>query len=106
MYHSISSAASPRFRQFTVSRELFAEQMAHLHEDGYTPITVTQLIRARSQEGHEQDKQGEKSKECRLPERPVVLTFDDGFGDFYTAALPVLMRYDFTATIFVVTGFW
>ncbi len=93
MYHSISHDASPKFKPFAVSPELFAKHMAYLHEHAYTPITVTQYVKALSQE------------EASLPERPVVLTFDDGFADFFTEALPVLMRYSFTATLYVATGF-
>ncbi len=39
------------------------------------------------------------------PERPVVLTFDDGFADFFTETLPVLQQYNFTATLYIATGF-
>lgn len=93
MYHSISKAAVPKFRQFTVSPELFAEQMAYLHHYRYTTMTVTQFVSARAQ------------GMSALPERPIVLTFDDGYADFYTAAFPVLKRYDFTATIYIATAF-
>ncbi len=40
-----------------------------------------------------------------IPEKTVVLTFDDGFRNFYTAAFPVLQSYGFDATVFVVTDF-
>src|SRR5258708_30919531 len=40
-----------------------------------------------------------------LPAGPVVLTFDDGFADFYTNALPVLQQCGFTATLYIATGF-
>jgi peptidoglycan/xylan/chitin deacetylase (PgdA/CDA1 family) len=40
----------------------------------------------------------------QLPAKPVVLTFDDGYADFYEAALPLLARYGFTGTVFVTTG--
>lgn len=38
-----------------------------------------------------------------LPKRSIVLTFDDGYENFYTEAFPRLARYGFTATVFVVT---
>ena len=93
MYHSISSAAGARFRQFTVSPASFAEQMAFLHRQRYTPLTVTQYIQARSQGA------------SALVERPVILTFDDGFADFFTDALPVLRQYNLTATLYITTAF-
>jgi peptidoglycan/xylan/chitin deacetylase (PgdA/CDA1 family) len=40
-----------------------------------------------------------------LPPRPIVLTFDDGYADFATVVEPVLARYGFVATDFVVSGF-
>src|SRR5260370_2323347 len=93
MYHSISCSSNPRFQQFTVPPLVFAEQMAYLYNHQYTPITVTQLIQARSR------------NTFVLPERPVVLTFDDGYADFFTAALPVLQQYKFAATLYVTTAF-
>ncbi len=93
MYHSISDHATPKFRQFTVSPALFADHMAYLRQHAYTPITVTQLVAVLSQE------------DSVSPARPVVLTFDDGFADFFTEALPVLKRYGFTATLYVATAF-
>ncbi len=93
MYHSISCSSNPRFRQFTVPAVVFAEQMAYLYSHQYTPITVTQFIHARSKHT------------STLPERPVALTFDDGYADFFTAALPVLQQYKFAATLYVTTAF-
>jgi peptidoglycan/xylan/chitin deacetylase (PgdA/CDA1 family) len=96
MYHSISDHATPKFKQFTVSPALFADHMAYLHQHAYTPITITQFVDALSQNN---------AISSALPERPVVLTFDDGFADFYTEALPVLKRYGFAATLYVATAF-
>lgn len=93
MYHSISNYATSKFKQFTLPSKLFTEHMAYLHQHRYTPITVTQFIAAQSQTG------------AKLPERPVILTFDDGFADFYEEALPMLKRYGFAATLYVATGF-
>ena len=44
------------------------------------------------------------SQAGRLPDRAVVLTFDDGFEDFHRRAMPVLDQYGYTATVFVTTG--
>lgn len=93
MYHSISRSINGKFKQFTISPALFAEHMAYLFRHQYTPVTVTQLINARLKEKR------------TLPERTVVLTFDDGFADFYTEALPALKRYGFVATLYVTTAF-
>ncbi len=86
-------SANPKFKQFVVSPKLFADHMAYLHDHAYTPMTVTQAICTLYRE------------EYVLPERPVVLTFDDGFADFFTAALPVLKQYNFAATLYVSTAF-
>jgi peptidoglycan/xylan/chitin deacetylase (PgdA/CDA1 family) len=40
-----------------------------------------------------------------LPSRPVILTFDDGYADFYTTALPILRTHDFRAVAYVVSSF-
>jgi peptidoglycan/xylan/chitin deacetylase (PgdA/CDA1 family) len=93
MYHSISYQANRKFKRFTVSPDLFARHIAYLHEREYVPITVGHAVRALS------------GGEAALPERPVVLTFDDGFADFYTAAFPVLERYEFAATLYIATAF-
>ena len=93
MYHSVSEHATTKFRRFAVAPALFHEHMAYIHQHNYTPMTITQLVHARAQGA------------ASLPERPVVLTFDDGFADFYTAALPILQEYNFLATLYIVTAF-
>lgn len=93
MYHSVSHTTNTRFRPFTVSPELFMEQMSYLDAYGYTPITVTHFVQSRA------------NSEGVLPERPVILTFDDGFADFLTHAIPILQKYNFTATLYVSTAF-
>lgn len=93
MYHSISEYATEKYRPFAVPPPLFAKHMAYLHMHEYTPVTVTQFVDAVAQRG------------AALPDRPVVLTFDDGFADFFTEAFPILQQYNFVATLYVATGF-
>lgn len=94
LYHSISADAAPRFRKWAIHPARFAEHMAYLRDQRYTPITVTQLAQAIGE-----------TRSLRLPERPVVITFDDGLADFYTDALPVLLQHGFAATLYITTGF-
>jgi len=40
-----------------------------------------------------------------LPVKPIILTFDDGYRDFYTDAYPILLKYRAKATVYVISGF-
>jgi peptidoglycan/xylan/chitin deacetylase (PgdA/CDA1 family) len=91
MYHSIATSSTRKFRRFVVNPAEFAAQMEYLDAAGYRPVTATEL--AGGQSGGP------------LPPRPVVLTFDDAYTDFYSAALPVLREHGFHATLYVPTAF-
>lgn len=91
LYHSISEKVAPPFQKWAVHPKRFSEQLDFLRAEGYTPFTVSQLVEAGTG-GH-------------LPERPVVVTFDDGFADFYTGALPLLKKHEFVATLFLTTDY-
>lgn len=94
MYHYIRpdpGPGDPIGRNLSVSPEVFAEQMAWLAREGFTPITLGELADVRA-------------RRRALPPKPIVLTFDDGYRDFYDAALPVLRQHGFKATLFVITG--
>jgi peptidoglycan/xylan/chitin deacetylase (PgdA/CDA1 family) len=93
MYHSISSYASKGFQPCIVSPEAFDKHLTYLDQHHYTSLTVTQLAQAMAKGG------------STLPPRLVVLTFDDGYADFYTAALPALQRHGLTATLYIATAF-
>lgn len=93
MYHSISDYASPGFRPCIVSPETFEKHLIYLDQFHYTSVTVTQFVQAIARGGDE------------LPPLPVILTFDDGYADFYTSAFPALQRHGFTATLYVATAF-
>ena len=92
MYHSISTSTNPLFERWAVSPALFDEHLSYLSEHHYTPITVTDLMEARASGG-------------ALPARPVLLTFDDAYADFYESAFPALRGHGFPATLYVPTAY-
>jgi len=91
MYHEIARPPDTKSR-LAVSPAAFEAQLSYLHSAGFTTITAAQLAAILA---------GDLTQ---LPSRPIVLTFDDGFEDFHSRAMPLLSQYGFTATVFVTTG--
>ncbi|MEU6094579.1 polysaccharide deacetylase family protein [Streptomyces sp. NPDC047079] len=91
MYHSVATAPNEATRALSVAPEAFAEQMALLADLKFTPVTTAELARSWRGDGP-------------LPERPVLITFDDGYEGVHRYALPVLAGHGFASTVFVSTG--
>lgn len=91
MYHSVTDRPTSGTRPHAVRPADFAEQMAYLADRGFTALTFGELTAALDAGGE-------------LPERPVVITFDDGYADFHEIALPVLDRLGLRSTLFVTSG--
>lgn len=94
MYHHIEPESLAKTKGHTalnVDSSIFASQMAYLASKGYTAITADQL--AQALKNHSQ-----------LPARSIVLTFDDGYSDFYTYALPVIKQFNLKANLMIPTG--
>ena len=95
MYHYVS--ANPRYpddpvrTRLSVTPAAFAAQLRYLRKAGYTTITLDDLVRA-------------LRDHARLPPKPVILTFDDGYQDFFDNAFPLLKRFDDRATVYIITG--
>jgi peptidoglycan/xylan/chitin deacetylase (PgdA/CDA1 family) len=94
MYHYISTPpqGADRLRvDLSVTPENFDAQMRWLAENHYHTITLTDLYYYLAI--------GEP-----LLENPIVLTFDDGYVDHYENAYPILQKYGFVGTFFVLAG--
>lgn len=91
MYHAVGHRPARAAYGLSVVPEAFAAQMAVLAEHRCTPLTTAALAEAW--------RTGKP-----LPERPVLITFDDGYEGVHRHALPVLAEHDFEATLFVSTG--
>ena len=94
-YHYIRVNPDSRDRlgfALSVTPDDFAAQMDWLASNGFHPVTPADLYAYLN---------GTRG----LPSRPVILSFDDGYADFYTTALPILRAHDFTAVAYIVSGF-
>ena len=95
MYHyvSVPPAGSDVYRRdLSVSPELFRSHLQALADAGYTPISMYDLV-------------DHLNQGAPLPEKPVILTFDDGYRDNYENAFPSLTEFGMTAMFFVVTDY-
>lgn len=86
MYHAVADETWGMESLFVRPGD-FEKQLIYLTENGYDPIFFEDL--------------------CHVDEydKPVILTFDDGYADNYTALYPLLQKYGVKATVFLATGF-
>jgi peptidoglycan/xylan/chitin deacetylase (PgdA/CDA1 family) len=94
MYHYISvppADADVYRHDLSVTPANFEAQLAWLRGQGYQSITLFDLVY-------------HLALGWPLPDRPVILTFDDGYRDNYTHAFPLLKKFDYVGTFFLVTA--
>lgn len=84
MYHHI---AGEELSDTVISEAGFRRQMDVLREGGYTPVSLTAVLAWADGTGD-------------LPEKPVVITFDDGYMSTWELAFPILGEYGFPAAVF------
>lgn len=88
MYHMISEHLpknQSKFNRLRVRPKEFEKQLIWLKENGFKSFTLSELVQLEN-----------------IPEKSVVLTFDDGYEDNFTNAFPLLQKYGFNATIYIV----
>lgn len=88
-YHSIGVEPG---NTYVLHPDKFARQMDYLSAHHYTPLTLGDFARI-------------IEKKQPSPERPVLLTFDDGYANNAEVAMPILQRHGFPATLFLSPGF-
>jgi peptidoglycan/xylan/chitin deacetylase (PgdA/CDA1 family) len=92
LYHKVDEIPpGVRHPEIYVTPSRFAEQLAILQRLRMNPVTVADYVAYRR-------------GEATLPPRPVVITFDDGYRSNYEVAFPILQRFGYRATIFVVSS--
>jgi peptidoglycan/xylan/chitin deacetylase (PgdA/CDA1 family) len=95
MYHYVEYVKDPKDtirKSLDILPTTFEAQIATLKNHGYTFITMRHL--------------GEALKGTyTMPKKPIILTFDDGYKDFYTDVFPILKKYDVPATAYVISHF-
>lgn len=91
MYHNLAESYPAGSEGANITPKLFEEHMLGILDRGYTPIFVADYYNS--------VQRGEA-----LPEKPIIVTFDDGYLSNYEIAYPILKRLNIPATIFVVTS--
>ena len=84
MYHGVSDETWGIESLFIKVKD-FEDQMKYLHDNGFTPIFLSEIENA------------------SLYDKPIVLTFDDGYIDLYKNAFPILKKYNIKSNIFIIT---
>jgi len=88
-YHDI--VATSNGDPFAITASQFRRQLDYLRNAGYHPISLKMLERAHAEE-------------AKLPTKPVLLTFDDGYQSYYKIVFPLLREYGFPSVVSLVTS--
>ncbi|MCZ8238808.1 MAG: polysaccharide deacetylase family protein [Leptospiraceae bacterium] len=90
IYHEIVTDSNRELGETVISLEKFKQQMAYLASQGYKPISMKEFLRYLNKGGS-------------LPDRSIVLNFDDGWLNALNA-VPVLEKYSFPASFWIISG--
>lgn len=88
MYHYVQDGINDN--DLVVPKGKFREQMKYLKENGYTTLSMDELLFC-------------LTSKVDVPSKPVAITFDDGYEDNYTDAYPILKEFGLKATIFMIS---
>jgi peptidoglycan/xylan/chitin deacetylase (PgdA/CDA1 family) len=91
IYHSVRpyiESDSPAVRRYIATPETLEKELAYLRGNGYASVTFDELA-------------ARLTKGAALPQKPVIISFDDNWESQYTYAFPLLKKYGFTATFYI-----
>ena len=88
MYHHVSEREK-LWGKYVVSPRELENDLAFLHQAGYESVSVERLL-------------AWKAGEAELPEKPCIITFDDGYESTGVLAAPLLEKYGFTGVVAVI----
>lgn len=89
LYHHVDE--NGKKSRYSIEPAVFEQQMQWLYEHGYHTITITKLIDVVKNGGE-------------VPERPFIITFDDGAASVYKNAFPIMQKYHFIGVFYLITG--
>lgn len=95
MYHGVTESGNSHrhpYYETATSPAMFEQHVRFLRDEGYTSVSLSEALRRI------------KARDERCS-NSVVITFDDGYQNFYTRAFPTLIEYGFTATVFLPTAY-
>ncbi len=90
-HHFVEDAQSRELAGATITADKLEEDMTYLFENGYTALLP-------------QDLKAIEEGKMKIPEKPIMITFDDGYESAYTIAYPILKKTDMKATVFAIVG--
>lgn len=88
LYHRVGS----QFDNYTVTATRFEEDMKTLSWEGFNTLSLEQV------------KQHLRNADSPLPDKPIIINFDDGYLDNYTNVFPILQKYSMKASFYIITG--
>jgi peptidoglycan/xylan/chitin deacetylase (PgdA/CDA1 family) len=87
-YHSVKESAD---NEVTIKPEKLREELKYIHDEGYITLTMKQVKEY-------------ILNNSPIPEKSILITFDDGYMDNYYSAFPLLKEFNMTATIFCIAS--
>jgi len=92
LYHSVGGIQAGDRLGISVTRENFYEQMMFLRREGYSVYSIETLVAL-------------TEEKKPIPSKSIAITFDDGYKDVLQNAAPILQKFNFPATIFIVQDY-